>query len=156
MVRKILLALFALFALISLMVIFNTKKQESSHQANIISSTCQLDRRSCVVSLPNNQEISFTLQPKRLLVMEMLSMRVDGFDSNMKIKIWFEGRDMEMGKHYMQPVSNKSESLPSTILYKGMIPVCSLNPQMIWVLNAEFMHENHLILVQFQLKAYSK
>jgi hypothetical protein len=161
-VRKVLLlsAIFVLTA-ISIYIFFANYNMKTPSEINSIFSDCSLEKKSCIVSLKDNHEIIFNLEPKGLPVMELLSLSVDGISveglSNAQnmLKVWFEGRDMSMGRHFMLPASNNDVSFNVAPKFKGMIPVCSIDTEMVWLLNAQFIHQSLLYQVQFQLQTLS-
>ena len=57
-----------------------------------------------------------------------------------------------MGTHYMLPVSKQADSMNVPYRFQGMIPVCTMDSGMVWLLNAEFIDKSQLYQVQFQLK----
>lgn len=133
-----------------------TKNKKTPSEIISIYSDCALDQESCIVSLQGNQSLIFKLGPKGLPAMEPLFLSIKGLNSPQNsLKVWFEGRDMDMGTHYMLPISQKDESTKSFYKFKGMIPVCSVDTKMVWLLITEFMYENKRHQIQFQLNTFS-
>jgi hypothetical protein len=161
-VRKLSLLLSALFLLtvVSAFIFFANNKKIPS-EINSIFSDCALEKISCVISLKDDHQVIFNLEPKGLPVMELLTLSLDGISveglSNTQniLKVWFEGQDMSMGMHFMLPASNHDNSFDMAPKFKGMIPVCSIDTAMVWLLNAQFKYESHFYQVQFQLQTLS-
>ena len=97
----------------------------------------------------------FDLLPKGLPAMAPLVLSITGL-GNVKesLKVWFEGKNMHMGMHYMLPATNKSQLYDQKV-FQGMIPVCSIDEEMVWLLNVDIPIQNHIFNIQFQLKPMS-
>ena len=155
--RNFLLTLTAISFFVFIAFFFTDSEKKIPSEINSILSDCSLEKTSCVVNLKDNHKIIFNLEPKGLPVMELLTLSIEGLsDSQNILKIWFEGMGMSMGTHFMLPVSNNNDSFNNYLTnFKGMIPVCSIDAQMLWLLNVQFKHKSQLYLVQFQLKTIS-
>ena len=93
---------------------------------------CAPSRAICSVQL-GSITLQIQLQPPGLPAMVPLTLRVEAeslADVQM-VRAWFEGRDMDMGRHDLAPIP---ESDTTAIMWSGVIPVCSVNPQMVWQL----------------------
>jgi len=155
-VRNLLLFI-SVFSIALLLFVFTNNNNKATTNTNFIFSDCLLDKKTCVVTLLDNQKIVFSLEPKGLPVMEIMTLSINGFhEAKKKIKIWFEGKDMNMGTHFMLPVSNEIESKDNSYHFRGMIPVCTIDSDMVWFLNAEFMEKSRFYQVRFKLKTDSK
>jgi hypothetical protein len=151
-VRKLFISL----GLISLVVfiffqLYNNNKNTVAIAKATIPSKCSLENMSCSVSMSDGQILLFDLVPKGLPAMEPLMLTITGSGLNQKpLKIWFEGKDMNMGKHFMLPVTSQNQ-LSNAVSFKGMIPVCTLDKDMQWLLNIELTDKHQLYHIQFQL-----
>tara|TARA_R110001592_G_scaffold61350_4_gene186947 strand:- start:5354 stop:5809 length:456 start_codon:yes stop_codon:yes gene_type:complete len=148
-----LLAVLLVFSAIVLLVVLNTiNNKKTPSEIITVYSDCSLDKESCVVSLQGNREIIFKLEPKGFPAMEPLFLSVHGLnDIKNNLKIWFEGKGMNMGIHYMLPIPDQVEPIYTSYRYKGMIPVCTIDSKMVWLLKTEFVYEGNLHQIQFQL-----
>lgn len=118
-------------------------------------SDCPLEKMPCKISIPNGQSFTFDLVPKGLPVMESLALSVTGLEGVKEpLKVWFEGKNMYMGMHYMLPVLIKPQ-LHDQQDFQGIIPVCSLDKEMVWLLNFDIPIKNNVFNIQFQLKPMS-
>ena len=144
--------LICILALVSTLV-YNNNKNEAPIVTTTILSECPLEKMSCIISIPNGQTLSFHLEPKGLPVMEPLMLSVAGLGAIKKsaLKVWFEGKSMNMGVHYMlpAPINNK---FSDQMIFKGMIPVCSIDKEMVWLLNVDISINSQAFKIQFQLK----
>lgn len=114
--------------------------------SNIPVSHCSLNQGRCLVEL-EGASVHFEIHPKRVPPLEPLKLIVK-YDSPTELKeplIWFSGRDMEMGVHFFQEVSTSesAESESSVRVFKGMIPVCTIDQRMVWQLHSQ-LTINHL------------
>jgi len=64
---------------------------------------------------------------------------------------WFEGRDMNMGQHFMLFPSEKN--LFESIKGAGMIPVCTIDTNMVWRLIIQFTYLGKGMRVEFDLSS---
>ena len=61
----------------------------------------------------------------------------------------FKGRDMEMGHHTLTLNSQSSNLL----LAEGLIPLCPMDPMMVWVLNVTFEHQSKVTSLTFEVSS---
>lgn len=93
---------------------------------------CAPSRTSCSVRV-GFITLRIQLQPQGLPAMVPLTLRVDTetLADVQIVRAWFEGRDMDMGRHELAPLPGNDTT---AIMWGGVIPVCSVNPQMMWQL----------------------
>ncbi len=107
----------------------------------ISKASCQLSNTPCTVSLPGHGRFTIALNPMGLPAMEPLQLKMTGLDispENIKdMKLWFQGRDMYMGQHFLQPDLPKSIANEASMEFDGMIPVCTVDNNMVWQLVIE-------------------
>ncbi len=107
----------------------------------ISKASCQLSNTLCTVSLPGLGRLTLELNPIGLPAMEPVQLKMTGLDispENLKdMKLWFQGRDMYMGQHFLQPVLQNSITNEASMVFDGMIPVCTVDNNMIWQLVIE-------------------
>lgn len=102
--------------------------------------------------MPDGQSLQFDLSPKGLPVMESLELSVTGLgELKNPLKIWFEGKSMYMGMHYMLQSATKSQ-FPGQKIFQGIIPVCSVDQEMVWLLNVDVPYKNQMLNIQFRMK----
>jgi len=81
------------------------------------------------------------------LVLQLKSNHIN-FQKIKNFSALFEGRDMEMGKHSM--ILNSPVEV-STLLAKGMIPLCPMDPKMVWRLTIQFELQNKVTALEFEV-----
>jgi hypothetical protein len=117
-----------------------------------IQSDCLLEKKSCRIMLPNSQEFIFNIEPKVIPAMELFTLSIERLGKEPKaFKVWLEGKDMNMGSHYMLPVPS-AENLTEIQEFQGMIPVCSVDKNMIWLLKIEIPSDDQFFQIQFHLQ----
>ena len=83
--------------------------------------------------------------------MEPVFLSIAGLSGSLKFhKAWFEGRDMNMGKHFLLPVNEDNSDIPDLTVLKGLIPVCHIDSSMIWRLVVEFQYKEGVIQLYFE------
>ena len=130
-------------------VFYNNNKNTAEITTTTIHSDCSLQKMPCKVFMPDGQMLLFVIEPNSLPAMEPLRLSVTG-GAILKnpFKVWFEGKNMNMGRHYMLLDHNKNQAFDKKI-FKGMIPVCSIDNEMVWLLNVEVALKNQLFKIQF-------
>lgn len=130
----------ALLVLIGLLVYYWLKTFDATEvslpqaTSRLYVQDCSPSRGACSVSL-DATTIQVELQPSGLPAMVPLTLRV-GVSSQVGVQLlraWFEGRDMDMGRHELTPL-NQDDASGAGIMLRGVIPVCSVNPMMVWQL----------------------
>lgn len=93
---------------------------------------CAPSRTICSVQV-GSVTLRIQLQPQGLPAMVPMTLRVDveSLANVQMVRAWFEGRDMDMGRHELAPLPGNDTT---AIMWGGVIPVCSVNPQMMWQL----------------------
>lgn len=146
----------ALSVLICLMVYGGLKKfgvtDESLPQATpvLYIQDCSPSRGSCPVSV-HSTTLQIQLQPPGLPAMVPLILHIGGetLDEVQLLRAWFEGRDMAMGRHELVPL--KQDDGAGVIMLRGVIPVCTVNPKMMWQLKLLLQIQNTQQLIVFDL-----
>jgi hypothetical protein len=64
---------------------------------------------------------------------------------------WVEGRDMEMGQHFMSGFGNKIDPKTEVVL-TGMVPICTVDANMVWRFVLDFRYQGKLIRVHSDLR----
>tara|TARA_R110001592_G_scaffold59905_3_gene182028 strand:+ start:41731 stop:41991 length:261 start_codon:yes stop_codon:yes gene_type:complete len=85
-VRNLLVLLLVLLIFFSCFALFSNNNKKAMTKTNFIYSDCVLVEKSCLITLQDNQEIAFTLEPQGLglPVMESISLSIDGFHAIQK------------------------------------------------------------------------
>lgn len=150
--RKLIVAAGFICVLISLLF-YSDSKNKVAIIKTPIHSDCSLEKIPCEISLPNGLALLFNLEPKGLPVMDPLVLTINGLEFiEEPLKVWFEGKSMNMGIHYMLP-SPISSRVPGEYIFNGMIPVCSIDKNMVWLLNVDVPIKSQVFNIQFQLKS---
>jgi hypothetical protein len=66
------------------------------------------------------------------------------------LKLWLEGRDMDMGRHYLIP-QERIDDADTSILSQGMIPVCTVDPDMVWRMVVVFNYQGKRMQIHFDV-----
>lgn len=150
---KLPISIIILSAIIFLSIYSSKKGSSIQENIQIITSACSLNHSSCSVEVLDSLVINFDLLEKDLPALEPLQVVIKGAPDVESIKIWFEGRDMNMGQHFLIPVSNEQTILNESMIFKGMIPICGIDKQMVWRLVTEILSQNTRVKIQFDLQA---
>lgn len=124
-------------------------------EVQLIFTPCPLEQQHCRVSLTKDFTLEFSLLPLGLPVLERLNLKLSSLRSSIgeikDLKVWFEGRGMEMGQHYFKQIESSANRSDTTLI--GMIPVCVVDSAMVWRLNAEFMFRGERMRMYFDLNS---
>lgn len=113
-----------------------------------------LSQGQCDIDIAPGYALSFQLTPKQLPVMEPIEVLISGLaDVSHFHKAWFEGRDMNMGVHFLLPKKSEEIGLQQEFILKGMIPVCQIDGAMVWRLVIELIYQNERIHIYFDQSA---
>ena len=127
------------------------EKEKIDTVANI---HCPLQKQSCLINLSSNIKLNVSLDPKGFPAMEPLTLKLESkqidFEALTKFEAVFKGRDMEMGQHsfVVSPAEN-----PNTLVAKGLIPLCPMDPKMVWELNIKLGFQNQATLLKFEVSS---
>ena len=116
---------------------------------------CPLSQEACSLSLGQRQ-LKITLSPLGLPAMEPLNLALDavGFDLTSNVLVWFEGRDMNMGQHFFSSAS-VVENKSTQTNFQGMIPICGIDTNMVWLLNVQIEQAEERFRFVFELSSES-
>lgn len=117
-----------------------------------LHSDCPLAAQGCIVQIEDGP-LAITLRPQGLPALTPLTLELAGtFASHANDwLVWFEGQDMEMGRHFFSPKSGPAQSSSDLLYFSGMIPVCSIDERMVWLLNVQFAYNGQLTRVVFEI-----
>lgn len=120
----------------------------SSAVQTVMVLDCELSIRECRLQVSPLINLRFFLHPFGLPAMEPLTLSISGQSlADVQVqRAWFEGREMDMGLHMLIPKIETSD--PDSLVLQGMIPVCSVNPLMVWQLKvlAEIRDQSYLFV----------
>ena len=140
-------------------VYFLVEAPEPTKNLNIIKSHCHFENGICEHELHKNLHLRFEFIPADLPAMEPFILLISTLSGEQirsgNIKIWFEGRDMNMGQHFMLPAQDQIretvKSGPEVLAFKGMIPVCTVDADMVWRLIIELSHAGSMQQIHFDI-----
>lgn len=89
-----------------------------------------------------------SLSPSHFPALERLSLSVQVPAQFRVQQLYFEGANMEMGRHFIQELKQRTANRYAG---KGMIPVCSVDSEMAWQLVAVVEHDSGLLKVIWPL-----
>lgn len=127
------------------LTIFWLRQEPYPSAIKVIQSDCHFEQGLCSLELSKTLNLSFQLTPLGVPAMEPLLLKITGLDglalTHAMVKVWFEGKDMYMGQHFMLPVQEETVKdlvhSSGELAFQGMIPVCSLDENMVWRLVVE-------------------
>ena len=137
--------------LVTLIVIvwFSTTTTDSNSEnpVAIAMTSCALNEESCDVSV-FGQPVTLSLLPIGLPTMAPLTLTIKdkGLDLD-DVMIWIDGKNMDMGRHFFQPESEKQGART----YKGMIPLCTLGDDMVWEMSIVFSMDGQSLQYDFEM-----
>lgn len=114
-----------------------TNLDRSSQVTNSTVVQCPLHEKVCSVNLGGGL-LTIQLSPNGLPALQPLTLGLSSSDILLhKTEAWVDGKDMDMGRHYFEPqdISVQAENGVQTQSFKGMIPLCSIDQNMIWRLH---------------------
>lgn len=100
-------------------------------------SSCSLHKGVCTIRL-DGLDMSLDMSPRHLPPLEPVQLTVvsPATLKALNMLTWFEGQDMDMGRHYLsEGASSNGLENTSTMTFRGMIPVCTVDQDMIWQLH---------------------
>ena len=127
------------------LTIFLLRQELHNPVIKVIQSDCHFEHGLCELELSEAVSLSFQLTPNGTPAMEPLYLTIAGLegfdDAHRVLKVWFEGKNMYMGQHFMLPVQEPAAKgiahLNDALSLRGMIPVCSVDENMVWRLVVE-------------------
>lgn len=128
----------SLAALLAISITYSNKSLDA--ESSVPLGTCNLSVQACQIELDNGASLQVmplgiveALNPVDLMmtVIGNAELRVSSFI------VSFEGKTMDMGRHIMIP-QKVADQQSTQFHFKGMIPVCSVDPSMAWVIIIEF------------------
>lgn len=157
MAHKNAVHIFFSFTFIAIVVLFFYLQKENNNDAlqvdeNILVN-CPLQFETCRLNLTDGVKLGITLSPEGLPAMKPLTLKLESDQIDfLKISNFnasFKGRDMEMGYHTLTLNSQSSNLL----LAEGLIPLCPMDPMMVWVLNVTFEHQSKVTSLTFEVSS---
>jgi hypothetical protein len=141
----------AALSLVLLVSLFSQPDAEpESGHLTLTAADCSLALHACELEI-DSQAVRFELDPPGLPAMQTLTLRIEAAAEvleNLRIKgLWFEGHDMDMGNHYLLPDASAAGKV-----FKGVIPMCSADPSMLWQLVAELEYRSQSYRLVFLLE----
>lgn len=144
------------FVCIVLSALFLYLKQSNDHTTQKINETlrvhCPLQSEPCLIHLAGGLELNIRLSPRGLPTFKPLTLVLESDQIDFSLVKWFEasfeGRDMEMGRHdlLLNPVIQSN-----TLSAVGSIPLCPMDPHMVWLLTIKFQYQNTVRLLKFEV-----
>ena len=133
-------------------VLSNRELDDQKRSSEIHIQKCELGLIACAVKVPSyDRDLSIQLFPFPVRALEPVYLKVRNSHPDITIvKSWFEGVDMDMGRHFFIP--DKKSSDENLQAFKGMIPVCTLDENMDWKLMLEMKVDSVLYTFQFNLQ----
>ena len=147
-------ALLLIFALLFVLVFYSKdqSKENSAHVDQVVHVNCPLASQACNINLNENVKFEVSLSPSGFPALEPLVLQLKSSLINFKeinnFSAFFEGRDMEMGKHTL--ALNTPVEI-SSLIAKGVIPLCPMDPNMVWRLVIQFEFQNKVTSLEFEL-----
>ena len=133
-----------------------SKSRSEVHKVDLtFNSECLYEKGDCVLHLAKSLKLNVKSTPSEIRALErfQLSVSVPGSEAAeiTELIVWVEGRDMDMGKHFLN-LPEAGFSLHDGVSVSGVIPVCTIDVNMVWRLVMSFKHRGKLINVNLDLK----
>lgn len=116
------------------------------------SSDCDISADDCRLHLFNDLELRLQVSPSEIKALERFQLKLHTMNNAgaelSNLVAWVEGRDMDMGQHFL---SSKAE-LANEFVLSGMIPICTVDAEMVWRLVVNFEFQGKTIRLDFDLK----
>lgn len=119
------------------------------HQS--MRSKCPVTRQACTIVI-DGKPLLFRLRPDGLPALTPLNLEVqidEQLASSSDWSAWFEGRSMDMGLHFLALDEGHSTENAGLVHLSGMIPLCTVDAHMLWMLNVQFVYQNKRYRVLF-------
>lgn len=146
-----------LLALLALFLYLKVEDEKIALKLDaVVRVHCPLQSQSCLVNLGKGIKLEISLSPNGLPALELLTLQLKSnqidFQRVEQFEATFIGRDMAMGQHSftLSPSENSN-----TLLAKALIPLCPMDPMMVWVLNIQFQLFEKVTLLKFELPSGS-
>jgi len=118
----------------------------------VVRVHCPLQSQPCLINLGEGVKLEISLSPNGLPALKPLMLQLKSnqinFQQVAQFEASFEGRDMEMGHHSLALIPSKNTNM---LLAKGLIPLCPMDPMMVWKLNVQFEYQNKVTLLTFEI-----
>lgn len=150
-----------LIVIIGSVVYFLSEGQFGSQQSDkevdhTYYSDCLSSAPDCLLHISSNLELNIRIEPLEIVPLERFRIHLSSpiessLDDISDLIVWVKGRDMDMGKHILTQASQGND-LTQGVSLTGMIPVCTVDDDMVWRLVVSFMHKGKLVHVNLDLK----
>ncbi len=119
------------------------------------NSECSLNTNDCLLHLAESLDINFRISPEEIRALERFDLKVSvSGQASEKVSgliAWLEGRDMDMGTHFLS-LSESTFEAQKPLIFSGVIPVCSIDDDMVWRLVVSFVYGGQVMQVNFELQ----
>jgi len=118
------------------------QRPSDQHVDHLVELPCDIANQVCRINLGALQ-FRVSLSPEGLPALEPLTFRVRAESSLISEfeagALWFDGKEMDMGLHWgqLQVTPDQNE-----LRFKAMVPVCTIDREMVWRLNFQFEYES--------------
>lgn len=135
-------------------LIFTDPSKKYLPPATVHYSDCALNRGACVVTA-GDTEIELSFDPADVPPLEplLLTVQLPDHIGAGDILLWFEGRDMDMGRHFLSATGEVKPVSGDLMMhtFNGMIPVCTVDESMVWAFHVRLTVENQVHEHVFEL-----
>ena len=143
---------FSLFAVLSTLLFLAMGEVDFAAEDKVVSPfqlpvdqtiniDCPIAQKPCAVRM-GTLSMQVSLSPKNLPALQALTLTISDLSEHMSRSsdwlVWLEGRDMDMGRHVLNRLVSEESSSQDRLLFGGMIPVCTVDSHMTWLLNVQF------------------
>ena len=141
------IVLFALYLFLS-----KTEREEALTEDEVVHVHCPIHQKNCLIHLAGGAKLELSLSPEGLPALKPLTLKLNAHDIDFDAFTYFDasfsGRDMEMGHHSL--VVNSSVT-KNELTATGIIPLCPMDPNMVWVLSVKYQYKNKVTVLMFEV-----
>jgi hypothetical protein len=145
---------------ISLLFLFIHLKKEAANSVlevdEVVRVQCPIATQACLIDLVGGMKIEVSLSPGGLPMLKPLILKLTSNQINFKkikgFEASFKGLDMDMGSHLLALDPTISSGV---LIATGLLPLCPMDPEMVWVLNIKFQYQNKVTLLSFEVPSGS-
>jgi hypothetical protein len=120
-------------------------------------SDCLIIGSGCSLPVLDEFDMSIEVKPKVVEALDRFHVQISVPSKESKevsnLLAWVEGRDMDMGRHFLsQP--KKDADLSQGVSLSGMIPICTIDVNMVWRMVLSFTYRDKLIHLHLDLNTF--
>jgi len=150
------LALLCLLLIIWLLPYQSSDSSQTRIADQVVYLSCDVSENPCVLNLPQQLKMTLSVSPAGMPALKPLAfqLKIEAQPvSPLTLEAgWLNGKTMDMGRHFLtlHQQTNRQWEL------QGMIPVCTVDPEMVWQMTLQYRYQDTLTELQIDTVSDSR